>query len=176
MKRLLFAITGALALVMLLSGSVFAAAPKTGKTGAVPSVAASVATGQPAMDKDKDFGYYLWYDGSHFQLRTTDRGNGPGPSEYTGVITARNENRGVDIRDVDLLKAENDDSAVAAGDKLDFRFRTYNGVDGVAFTAHDATRITFRLYRDGHLVSTDHILLGAGEVNPPGNPFTLFLS
>ncbi len=169
MKRMLFAASGALALVMLLAGTVFAA-------GTAATAPVSAAVGQPAMDKDADFGYYIWYDGDRIHLRTTDRGNGPGPSEYTGVITVRNENRGVDIRDVDLLKAENDDSAVAAGDKLDFRFRTYNGVDGVAFTAHDATRITFRLYRDGHLVNTDHIYLGAGEVNAPGDPFTLFLS
>ncbi len=169
MKRMLFAASGALALVMLLAGTVFAA-------GTAATAPVSAAVGQPAMDKDADFGYYIWYDGDRIHVHTTDRGNGPGPSEYTGVITARNDKGGVDIRDVDLLKAENDDSAVAAGDKLDFRFRTYNGVDGVAFTAHDATRITFRLYRDGHLVNTDHIYLGAGEVNAPGDPFTLFLS
>lgn len=169
MKRLLFAASGALALVMLFAGAVFAAA--------TPATApASAAAGQPAMDKDVDFGYYLWFDGDRIQLRTTDRGNGPGPSEYTGVITARNDAGGVDIRDVDLIKAENDDSAVAAGNRLDFRFRTYNGIDGVSFTAHDATRVTFHLYRDGHLVSTDHIFLGTGQMNPPGNPFSLFLS
>jgi len=169
MKKMLLAASGALALMLLLAGTVFAA-------GAEATIAASAAAGQPAMDRDTDFGYYLWYDGDRIHLRTTDRGNGPGPSEYTGVITARNDRGGVDIRDVDLLQAENDDSAVATSDKLDFRFRTYNGVDGVAFSAHDATRVTFRLYRDGHLVNTDHIYLGGGEVNPPGNPFTLFLS
>ncbi len=169
MRKMLFAASGALVLVLLLAGTVFA-------QGAEAVASASTAAGQPAMDKDTDFGYYIWFDGDRIHLHTTDRGNGPGPSEYTGMITARNDKHGVDIRDVDLLKAENDDSAVAAGDKLDFRFRTYNGVDGVAFTVHGATRITFRLYRDGHLVNTDHIYLGAGEVNPPGNPFTLFLS
>ncbi len=169
MKKMLLATSGALALMMLLTGTVSAANPAA-------TVSASTAAGQPAMDTDGDFGYYLWFDGDRIHLRTTGRGNAPGPSEFTGVITAHNENGGVDIRDVDLIEAENDDSAVAAGNKLDFRFRTYNGIDGVAFTAHDATRITFRLYRDGHLVSTDHIFLGAGEVNPPGNPFALFLS
>jgi hypothetical protein len=169
MKKFLVAASGALALVMLLTGAVSAAnTPATAP--------ASAAAGQPAMDKNVDFGYYLWFDGDRIQLRTTDRGNGPGPSEYTGVITAHNDKGGVDIRDVDLIKAENDDSAVAAGNKLDFRFRTYNQIDGVSFTAHDATRITFRLYRNGHLINTDHIFLGAGEVNPPGNPFALFLS
>ncbi|MDQ6833073.1 MAG: hypothetical protein M3008_06710 [Chloroflexota bacterium] len=169
MKKMLLATSGALALMMLLAGTVFAA-------DTAATAPASAAAGQPAMDRDSDFGYYIWFDGDRIQLRTTDRGNGPGPSEYTGVITARNDAGGVDIGNVDLIKAENDDSAIAAGNKLDFRFRTYNGIDGVAFTAHDATRITFRLYRDGHLVSSDHIYLGAGEINPPGNPFALFLS
>lgn len=35
--------------------------------------------------------------------------------------------------------------------------------------------VTFRLYRDGHLVSTDHIFIGGGEMNPPGNPFRVFV-
>ncbi len=178
MKRFLFTATGALALLMLLSGSVLAAAPKTGKTDAAPSVAAGVANGQLAMDKDKDkdFGYYLWYDGDHFQLRTTDRGNGPGPSEYTGTITAHGEKKNkATITDVHLLRAEQDDSAVASGNKLDFRFQTFNATDGVAFAAKGAKSVTFSLYRDGHLVSTDHIYLGAGEVNPPGNPFKAFV-
>ncbi|MGI8857076.1 MAG: hypothetical protein ACR2JW_15110 [Thermomicrobiales bacterium] len=168
MKKMLLAAGSALVLMTLCAGTVFAAATPT-------TVSASAATGQPAMDKDVDFGYYIWFDGDRIHLTTTDRGNGPGPSEYTGVVTARNEQHGVDIRDVNLIQAENDDSAVAADNKLDFRFRTYNATDGVAFTAHDATSITFRLYRDGHLVNTDHIYLGAGETNPPGNPFTLFL-
>lgn len=179
MKRFLFAVTGALALVLLLSGSVFAAAPKTGKaskTGNTPSVAANIATGQAAMDKDKDFGYYLWYDGSHFQLRTTDRGNGAGPSEYTGKITAQGEKKNkVTITDTHLLRAEQDDSAIASGNKLDVRFKTYNGVDGVSFAAQGAKSVTFRLYRDGHLVSADHIFIGGGEMNPPGNPFKVLV-
>ena len=168
MKKMLLATSGALALVMLLAGAVFGAGP------------ASAAAGQPAMDKDVDFGYYIWYDGNRIHLRTTDRGNGPAPSEYTGTITAHGtRNDPATITDVSLIKAEDDDSAVASGNKLDFRFRTYNGIDGVDFTAKDAKDVTFALYRKGedgqrHLISTDHIFLGAGEVNPPGNPFTLF--
>ncbi len=177
MKRSLFAVTGALVLLTFLSGSGFAATPKTGKTGktgAAQNIAASAATGQPAMDKDKDFGYYLWYDGSHFQLRMTDRGNGP--SEYTGTITAHGSKKAkATITDVNLLKAAQDDSAIASGDKLDVRFKTYNGIDGVSFAAKDAKSVTFRLYRDGHLVSTDHIYIGGGEMNPPGNPFRVLV-
>jgi hypothetical protein len=163
MKKMLLAASSVLALVMLCAGPVSAAAP-----AAIAPI--SAAAGQPAMDRDVDFGYYIWVDGDRIQLRTTDRGNGPSPSEYTGTVTANGE-----MRDVNLIRQENDDWAAAAGNKLDFRFRTFNAIDGVAFTAHNATRITFRLYRDGHLVNTDHIYLGAGQINPPGNPFTLFV-
>jgi hypothetical protein len=163
MRKMLLAASGVLALVTLFAGTVSAATPPA-------SAPIRAAAGQPAMDRDVDFGYYIWVEGDRIQLRTTDRGNGPGPSEYTGAVTANGA-----IRDVNLIRQENDDWATAAGNKLDFRFRTFNAIDGVAFTAHDATRITFRLYRDGHLVSTDHIHLGAGQINPPGNPFTLFV-
>ena len=106
-------------------------------------------------------------------MRTTDRGNGPGPSEYTGVITARGD--GATITDVNLIRAEQDDSAIASGNRLDFRFKTFNSIDGVSFAAKDARDVTFRLYRDGHLVNTDHIYIGGGEFNPPGNPFRVFV-
>lgn len=163
MKKMPLAASSVLALVILCAGAVSAAPPAA-------SAPVSTAADQPAMDRDVDFGYYIWVDGDRVQLRTTDRGNGPGPSKYTGTITANGA-----IRGVSLIRQEDDDWAVAAGNALDFRFRTYSAIDGVAFTAHDATRITFRLYRDGHLVRTDHIFLGAGQINPPGNPFTLFV-
>ncbi len=163
MKRMLLATSGALALLLLLSGTVLA---RDGEAVAPEGVSA----GAPAMNADADFGYYIWTDGNRIHLHTTDRGNGPGPSTYTGTITANG-----DLRDIELLRTEEGDGAVAAGNQLDFHFRTYNGTDGVAFTAHDATRITFRLFRDGQLVHTDHIYLGAGQVNPPGNPFALFI-
>ncbi len=163
MKKMLLAASGLLALVMTLAAPFAAQA-------AEPSVAASAAAGAPAMNADVDFGYYIWVDGDRIHLRTTDRGNGPGPSTYTGVVTANGP-----MRDVNLIRQEDTDWATAAGNQLDFHFRTYNAVDGVAFTAEHATRITFRLFRDGHLVRTDHIYLGAGQINPPGNPFTLFV-
>lgn len=121
---------------MLLSGSVLAAAPKTGKAGKTDAA----------------------------------------PSEYTGKITAHGDKKDkATISDVHLIREEQDDSAVAAADKLDFRFKTFNAIDGVAFAAKGAKSVTFSLYRDGHLISTDHIYLGAGQGNPPGNPFRVFV-
>ncbi len=171
MKKMLLAASGLLALLMVLSGTVFVQA-------AAPTAAIGTASGEPAMNADKDFGYYIWFDGNRYHLRTTDRGNGPSPSEYTGVITARHDEQPSPITDADAVRLENGDWAVASGNRLAFHFTTYNAVDGVNFTAKDATNLTFRLYRKGedgtmHLISADHIFLGAGQVSPPGNPFTL---
>ena len=155
MKRLMLAALGALALLTLLSGPVLADTP------------ASAAYGTPQIDMDH-YGYYIWFDGDRIHLRTTDRGNGPDPSTYAGAITAD-----APIVATDVFKGEDTDYAVAAGNRLDFRFLTFNGVDGVDFTALGATRVTFHLYREGHLIVTEHIYLGAAQFNPPGNPFTL---
>src|SRR5436305_5314280 len=157
MKKMLLATSGALVLMMLLSGTAFA-------QGTAPTAAMGTASGQPAMNADKDFGYYIWFDGNRFHLRTTDRGNGPSPSEYRGVVTADRDEHPSPITDADPVRLENGDWAVASGNKLDFHFTTYNAVDGVDFTAAGATNVTFRLYRkaeDGtmHLISTDHIFL-----------------
>jgi hypothetical protein len=157
MKKLMLAALGALALLMLFAGPALADTP------------ASNASGAPQINMDI-YGYYIWEDTDIVHLRTTDRGNGPDPSVYVGVITANTP-----IQAVSVFKGEEGDFAVAAGNRLDFHFRTYNRIDGVDFTALGATRITFRLFRDGHLIVTDHIFLGAGQVNPPGNPFTLFV-
>lgn len=135
---------------------------------ALALAALGAAGGTPAMDADDGHGYYLWFDGDRFQLRTTDRGNGPGPSVYTGRITTD----GVFSR-VDVVRGEADDWAVAGPRQIDFHFRTYNAQDGVAFRVDGGDRVTFRLYRDGHLIRTDHIFIGAGEINPPSNPFAI---
>jgi hypothetical protein len=169
--RCFIAASAALMLALLFAGTASAA----GAT-AVPSVSASTANGQSAMNADKDFGYYIWFDGDHLSLRTTDRGNGPSASEYTGKIVVH----GGDVRDVNVVRQESDDWAVASDDTIDFHFKTYNGVDGVDFRATGAEDVTFHLFRKGedgrmHLISTDHIFLGAGQVNPPGNPFTLIV-
>jgi hypothetical protein len=162
MKRCFFAASAALTLLLLVAGTVGAA---------TPSAAAYTANGQPAMNADKDFGYYIWFDSDRISLRTTDRGNGPGPSVYTGRIVVH----GGDIRNVNVVRQESDDWAVASDNALDYHFVTYNGIDGADFTATGAEDVTFHLYRNGHLIVTDHIFLGAGQINPPGNPFTLFV-
>ncbi len=140
-------------------------------------LAVSVAGAQPAGSTGPDpalsppapYGYSIWHDGNRLHLRTTDPG-GPA-SIYTGTITTDGT-----IFDVDVVRDEADDWVVAGRHQLDMHFRTGNAVDGVSFSVAGATQVTFRLYRNGHLISTEHIFLGAERLHPPGNPFTLVLS
>ena len=154
MKKLLLAVCGALGLVVAGSGAAFAQP-------------VSPAAGTPSLTAASPYGYYIWFVGDRVHLRTTDPHGDA--SVYTGTVATNGA-----IRHVDLLRTEDEDWAVAGGGDLDFHFRTANHVDGVSFTAAGATRLTFRLYHNGHLIRTDHIFLGAGGAQPPSNPFTLF--
>jgi hypothetical protein len=166
MKRYVVAATTALMLLFLLTNTVGAQASTI-----TPSIGGGVENGQPAMNADTDYGYYIWSDGDRIYLRTTDRGNGPSPSVYTGRIVVHNG----DVRNVNVVRQESDDWAVASDNTVDYHFVTYNGIDGLDFTATGGEDVTFHLFRNGHLIVTEHIFLGAGQINPPGNPFTLFV-
>ncbi len=147
MSRLLLALTGALGLAVALPGAVSAAPP--------PPAPSAVASGAPSVSAASTFGYYIWMDGDRVHLRTTDPGGAP--ALYTGEIVTNGT-----VRHVDLIQPEDGDWAVASGGTLAYHFTTWNAVDGVSFDAQGATRLTFRLYRNGHLISTEHIFLGAG--------------
>jgi hypothetical protein len=152
----------ALALVLGLSVSAAGAQP-AGSAGPDP------ALGVPPLAPLAPYGYYVWHTGNRVHLRTTDPGDDA--SIYTGTITTDGT-----IYDVDMVRDEADDWAVAGRHHLEFHFRTWNAVDGVSFDVAGATQVTFRLYRNGHLISTEHIFLGAERRHPPGNPFTLVLT
>ncbi len=152
----------ALALVLGLSISAAGAQP-AGPAGSDP------ALGAPPLSPLAPYGYSIWHEGARVHLRTTDLGGSAGL--YSGTITTDGA-----IRDVELVRDEVSDWAVAGTHELDFHFRTWNAVDGVSFSVVGATWVTFRLYRNGHLISTEHIYLGAERLHPPGNPFTLILS
>lgn len=160
MRTTLMAVVGALSLTVLGAGPIAAQAP-------TPVPAMRAPSGAPTVTDRSPVGYYIWWDGERVHLRTTDPG-GDG-STYTGRIQVDGR-----IRDVELLRTEGRDVALRDGNTLEFRFVTYNRVDGVSFAAQDTSRITFRLERNGRLIRTEHIYIGPGGVNPPGNPFTLF--
>lgn len=120
------------------------------------------------MTADVDFGYSLCFDGDRFQLRTTDRGNGPEPSGCTGQITTDGT-----IARAEVFKDEEADRAVVGERRIDFHFRTFSWQHGVAFRVDGGRWVAFRLYRNGHLIATDHIFVGPDQANPPGDPFAV---
>jgi hypothetical protein len=154
MKKLLMAAVGALSLVAAMAGVANAAEPDPRTLG------------EPIVGPHSPYGYYIWMDGDRVHVLTTDGGGDP--ARYTGVITTDTV-----IRNVDVARPEDGDWAVASGDTLQFHFFTAGHVDGVHFTAPGSHRLTFRLYRNGHLIRTDHIFLGAAGFHPAGNPFSV---
>lgn len=157
-------ITSALVLTLTLALSVSTASAQPGRSGAPDP-----ALGVPPLTPFAPYGYYIWHDGNRVHLRTTDPGGEA--SIYTGTISTDGR-----IHAVDVVRDEVGDWAVASRHQLDFHFRTWNAVDGVSFSVSGATWVTFRLYRNGHLITVEHIFLGAGLLHPPDNPFTLVLS
>ncbi|HLG72431.1 MAG TPA: hypothetical protein VK009_18595 [Chloroflexota bacterium] len=128
--------------------------------------------GQPDGFKAGDAsGVYLWHrvgvdHGWH--LETTDPAK-TGAHTYTGTVTTNGK-----FVDVQLVRAENDDSATVDGNgTLNISFKTYSGIDGVDWRVDGGTQMTFTLYEDGQLMSTTAINIGDGSSHPASDPFTL---
>ena len=151
-KKFAIVLVGSLGMVFALTAS----------AGAAPATAEP-----PALPPNAPFGYYISTDGHRVHLRTTDGGGDP--SRYHGVISTNGQ-----LRNVDLIRQEDEDWAINTGDALQFHFRTAGATDGVSFTVLGSDRVTFRLYRDGHLIRTQHIFVN-GPLNPADNPFSIIL-
>lgn len=101
-------------------------------------------------------------------METTDPAK-TGAHTYTGSVTSDGK-----IVDVQLVRAENDDSATVDGNgNLNFSFKTYSGIDGVDWRVSGGTQMTFTLYEDGQLMSTSSINIGDGSTHPAADPFTI---
>lgn len=133
---------------------------------AEPAVPVRVAEGDQRVTPASARGYWIRVEGDRVHLRTTDPGDDA--SVYTGQISVDTH-----ITNLEVIRNEESDFAFADRDTIDFRLVTANHVDGVSFVAENFSRITFRLYRNGHLISVEQIHLGAGG-HPTGNPFSLF--
>ena len=136
-------------------------------TLAVPALAAR----PDGLDRGDASGVYLWHRAGvyhGFHLETTDPAK-TGAHLYTGVISTNGK-----FEDVQLVHAENDDSATIDGNgNLDYSFETYSGIDGVDWRVDGGTEMTFTLYEDGQLMSTSTINLGDKDTHPATDPFTL---
>jgi hypothetical protein len=159
MIKALLAVLGAAGLTLGVAGG---ASAQPGPA----TVPAPAAAGAADVRPDSPYGYYIWLEGNRVHLRTTDPG-GDG-SRYTGSIVVDGRIEGVEV-----IRDEPGDIAIAGRDTVHFRFHTFNHVDGLIFAVQDTEWITFRLERNGHLIGTQHIFLGASGAHPPGNPFVI---
>lgn len=147
-------------------------------TSALAALSLGAAMAAPALAARPDgfhagdpTGVYVWHrDGvDHgWHLETTDSKNG-GVHTYIGTLTTDGK-----FMDVQLLKAEKDDSASIDGNgNLNYSFVTASGIDGLDFRDPGGTHITFTVYVDGALIGTNQINLGDNSRHPVTNPFTL---
>ena len=124
--------------------------------------------GRPAsFEAGETSGVYFWHESDQgLHLRTTD----PEGREhwFSGEIYTDGT-----IRGLDLVKAEQDDTAHVSdsGHLLSFRFHTYSGIDGLNYFIDGGTYQTVELRRDGTQLSVDRVFLGEDSVNPDHNPF-----
>src|SRR5438045_3658337 len=79
-------------------------------------------------------GYDVWHDDSGLHLRTTDSS---GVFEYTGTLRTNGTFTGLQP-----VKAEPDDSVqlLDGGKVIQFRMKTFTGIDGFDFRVNDGTR------------------------------------
>jgi hypothetical protein len=122
--------------------------------------------GRPGnLEAGGDLGFYFWHEEHGLHVRTT----GPGERHlFRAEIVTPGE-----IRNVHLVRLEGDDGYQVrdGGHRLDLRFETWAGVDGVDFTIEGGQFMTVTVRRDGDLIDTEEIFLGEQAVQPAHNPF-----
>ena len=163
--RLIIGTLGALSLAGVLAGPALADTPSP--TSAPAHEARRCPDGFDAGDAA---GVRICRDGDdNLRLETTDPARSGG-HQYTGTLTTDGK-----FGDVRLVRPENDDSATLDGDgKLVYDFKTFGGVDGVAFHVGDgATSVTFNLFVDGQQLPAARVWIGDRGRHPEGDPFTL---
>jgi hypothetical protein len=146
------------ALVAALSIGVVATSPAL-------AVNADLAGRPENLQIDGELGYYIWSDEFGIHLRTT----GPGPY-HVFHATLMTDGR---FDDVHLARLEGDDAFAVhpGGHVMDVRFETWSGIDGIDFRVDGGHALRLALRRDGELVPTSEIFLGADASHPAENPF-----
>lgn len=125
--------------------------------------------GQPSFQAGSAAGFYIWHEHTahdYWHLVTTDP---RGVSHvYSGTITTDGtftHVEGVALEHVDSLQ-------LTAPNAITFTFHTRSGIDGLQFTVHGGSQLTFSLSVDGQPAPTNQIYLGPASTNPASDPFT----
>lgn len=179
MKKKLFIVLGLL--LITLSGNAFAWSGKADVEGSPGRLSMGITSG-----------YFIWQDERGFHIQTTAN---DAVHEYTGVIRTdgsfyhvrgnRLENGDTFIlsdadhpwfrEDGGRRHFENNGRLVNFdNDKLQFKFETNRGSDGLSFSIKDANYIDFDLYVDGKPVPRRDIHIGDIGWHPQSHKFRIY--
>lgn len=158
MKRLIVSGLSVLTLLVSTQTAAFAApAPDGARAG--------VAAGDALL---RPYGYYIARDGGRIHVEATDAAGSP--AHYTGRIETDGN-----FDDVRLNRPERTDVEHDGDHALSFSFVTDSGMDGVSFSVDGGHWVRLALYRNGELISRDHIFVGGPFRHPRANPMLLDL-
>lgn len=140
-------------------------------------------------------GYYIWQDEKGFHIWTTTRSE---EHTFTGVIRTNGEFlhvKGQNLERGDSFKVNSDDQGRPwfkssdnkgkhffsfggremdyENDKIQFKFATTGGMDGINFQVKDASFIDFDLYMDGRPISRKEIYISDSGWHPQSHKFRL---
>ena len=127
----------------------------------------SVASSQSNVTAGKADGYYIWHNSDGMHLRTTDN---EGVHVYDGTL----HTDGVFYNVTPVRLEAGDVVTVVDEHTIHYRFVTAEGIDGFDFRVKDGDRLTFNLKQGDDEISTSEIYLGANDVHPKHDPFTLY--
>lgn len=145
-------------------------APTPGVTdGCIRRPWPAVVQGRPASFLTGADGAYLWADADgSWALQVTHSG-ARDRAIFAGTLTLP-RGRFVDVHGTGNLG--NDIVAVSPNGRVVlFRFVNFGQVDGLDFSTHCATAVKVNIHKAGALAPSTLVHLGAGEANPPANPF-----
>ena len=122
--------------------------------------------GRPAGVKVGMTGVALWHDSTGWHLRASEAG----PDRAVFVGTVSTDGTLVSVR----RHLEGGDVTLTPGaHSVAYKFTNYGGVDGIDFGALCGSRIIVTAVLDGHVVSSSHIVIGAGNTHPNGQPIVI---
>ena len=174
MKLKRIAVSGALALALVASSGVGAAAAGAATNSTTASTTClpadhdgdwpGAAAGRPARDP----GVRVWHDATGWHVRVTH--NTLHDRVFEGVIRTTGE-----FLDVRAVRLEKNDHVVVGADhhSLAFRFNNYGGTDGFDFYTKCAPYLGFLFVSDGHVVPTVRVSIGADSHHPFTDPFRI---
>lgn len=157
----------ALAGTVVVGGNVAGASSTTEATRSCPTGTwPSSVEGRPSAAKVGMTGVALWHDSKGWHLRASEAGLDK--AVFAGTVSTDgllvSVHRHLEGGDITLSPGPH---------SVGYRFTNYGGVDGIDFVGLCASTIRVTAYMNGHLVPASHIVIGAGNTHPGGQPIVV---